>query len=121
MKLEHIALMIIAALFNFASAQDSISISLTDSIERYIITETKGGKLDFEKKLVDEKKQFLLLDSVLYDQKDASIYLWGMTVRKLGVSSVEKAVSLYQLIMNRSLTDFQISTLRRGFNRKVKK
>lgn len=86
---------------------------IKDPIE-YIKKETIGGKLDFNKILLEETNGLKL-----YDGGDA-IYLWGKKVKMLGISSSKKATKLWEEINNRTLTASEKKALISGFDSKTK-
>ncbi len=86
----------------------------------YIKKETIGGKLDFNLLLEKETQGLFIYDGVAYNKKDLAIYLWGKSVKNLGISSSKKAAALWEEINKRPLTDPEKKALTSGFNNKSK-
>lgn len=59
--------------------QNPVSIYNKDkeTVLKYFITETIGGKLDFEMKMKDDKSPFYLIDKVMYNRKDIFNIIMG--------------------------------------------
>jgi hypothetical protein len=94
----------------FAQKPDQAKQEATDAIE-YIKQETIGGKLDFRSVLENPGEVITHSNGVRFNKKDYYVFLWGESVRELGVLSTEKAVSLWEEIHGSKLTGPQRTAL----------
>lgn len=90
------------------------------NIEKYIKTESKGGKLDFKNTVEKYDGAFINFDGILYNKKDFAILMWGAAVKKTGITELNKAQLLWQEINERNLTDPELKALQKGFETKFK-
>lgn len=88
------------------------------TIENYIKTESKGGKLDFKNTVEKYEGAFINFDGIMYNKKDFAILMWGAAVKKAGITELNKAQSLWQEINERNLTEPELKALRKGFETK---
>lgn len=88
------------------------------TIEEYIKTESKGGKLDFNDTVEKNNGAFINFEGVMYNKKDFAILMWGAAVKKTGIIEFNKAQLLWQEINERTLTEPELKALRKGFETK---
>jgi hypothetical protein len=93
-------------------------VTMTDTTISYIKSQSLNGRLDFQKKLIDEGKEnkLLLYDGVAYSPEDFSILLWGKAVRRLGVSSIGDARGLWEEIYGKEMSGSDKKALKKGYN-----
>lgn len=88
------------------------------TLENYIKTESKGGKLDFTNTVEKYEGTFINFDGIMYNKKDFAILMWAAAVKKTGIAELNKAQSLWQEINERNLTYPELKALRKGFETK---
>ncbi|SHL55967.1 hypothetical protein SAMN05444360_102322 [Chryseobacterium carnipullorum] len=88
------------------------------SIENYIKSESKGGKLDFKNTVEKYEGAFINFDGIMYNKKDFAILMWGAAVKKTGITELNKAKLLWEEINERNLTEPELKALRKGFETK---
>jgi hypothetical protein len=84
-------------------------------VEAFVKTQTKGGELDFNKKLASRKQSMFLHDGEMYTKQEYALVLWGMRVKSLGLASAERACALYASINNRPLSTTEQKAVTNGF------
>lgn len=91
------------------------------SVTEYIKAESVGGKLDFKKILKEEgkEKQLFLVDKIAYNSNDYSVLLWGVAVKKLGITSVKDAMMIWKSINSSNLSIAEQKALKKGFKMKL--
>lgn len=89
---------------------------LTQEQYDYVKNETvPDGKLDFEQQF--PTNQLVLFDDVAYNKKDAALYTWALTMKKLGIKNAEDAISLYEELRSTKLKNVQKIAIQNGFNK----
>jgi hypothetical protein len=88
------------------------------ALEKYIKTESKGGKLDFKDSVEKYEGAFINFDSILYNKKDFAILMWAAAVKKVGIADLNNAQRLWQEINERNLSEPELKALRKGFETK---
>lgn len=88
------------------------------TLENYIKTESKGGKLDFKNTVEKYEGAFINFNGIMYNKKDFAILMWGAAVKKTGITELNKAQSLWQEINERNLTAPELKALQKGFETK---
>ncbi|WP_223606480.1 hypothetical protein [Chryseobacterium sp. OSA05B] len=88
------------------------------NLEKYIKTESKGGKLDFKNTVEKYETAFINFDGIMYNKKDFAILMWGAAVKKTGITELNKAQLLWEEINERNLTEPELKALRKGFETK---
>jgi hypothetical protein len=88
------------------------------ALEKYIKTESKGGKLDFKDSVEKYEGAFINFDRMLYNKKDFAILMWAAAVKKVGIADLNNAQRLWQEINERNLTEPELKALRKGFETK---
>ncbi|RTQ52372.1 hypothetical protein EJV47_04985 [Hymenobacter gummosus] len=126
-----LALLVLLGASLTAQAQDSASTLTTAAggpaspaapatadIEAYVrtATVTKGSELDFEKVLAGKKQTVFLHNGSMYNKREYGLVLWGLRVKALGVSSAERACSLYVAAAHRALSPAEKRALVDGFD-----
>jgi len=87
-------------------------------MEEYIKNETIGGKLDFKKAIESEGSGDSLFEfeGIVHNPNEYSIILWGQTVKRIGIKSVNEAILLWESIYQREMTKPEKKVLKIGFN-----
>ena len=96
--------------------QENNKYGLTQEQYNYVKNETvPDGKLDFEKQF--QTNQLVLFDDVAYNKRDAALYTWALTMKKLGIKNVEDAIALYEDLRSTKLKNVQKIAMQNGFNK----
>lgn len=83
---------------------------------KYIVEETKGGNLDFEKQL--DKNSKYNYDDKEYTAEEMALIMWGRAVRLLGIKDSDNAVACYEHIHQISLSKKNKKAIKIGFENK---
>ncbi|MGY6648560.1 hypothetical protein [Wenyingzhuangia sp. IMCC45574] len=112
---------IILVLILLVSVSGTLLAQEVSSVEKYIIEESIGGKLDFKKVLEADGKANTLIafDGVAYSVESYAILLWGQSVKKIGIGSYKKAKSLWEKIYQKKLSKYQTKALKKGYKLKI--
>ena len=81
----------------------------------YVVAETvAGGRLDFATALEAEVELFEFGDT-LFNRRDMALVMWGGAMKRLGVTSEEGAIALYEQIQSASASDPEREAIRIGY------
>ena len=82
----------------------------------YAKQESKNGNMNFDEELQNEKGIFFLYEKVAYNKDDFKILLWGISAKKINISSIKLARATYEQIYNLKLTGPDLKALKNGYN-----
>jgi hypothetical protein len=81
----------------------------------FIITESKGGILDFNATLAKEKRKRYMYNMASYNKKEYANLLWGRAVRIIGIESFPEAIQIWEEINNRLISRKERTPMWLGF------
>jgi hypothetical protein len=81
----------------------------------YIRSETIDGKMDFITTLPKDKTNFNAGEKI-YSRHGMALFMWGSVVHKLGVTSEELAIKLYEEIQGRAVNEYERNAIIEGYN-----
>lgn len=90
-------------------------LSAVDDPIAFAKKESKGGLMDFNMQMKNQKSQLFLFDGVAYNMEDFGILLWGMAANNIGFSKLKEAKKVWEEIYGKELSGPDWKAFKRGF------